>query len=82
MKKTIFLLAALFMMTNCASDTSENSNGRNLLVSLVPSTTDVLVDHTFTIIVNAEEEIKKCGFLPTILQRGVMLFAILKLVLF
>jgi nuclear transport factor 2 (NTF2) superfamily protein len=59
MKKTIFLLAALFLMTNCASDTSESSNGRNLLVSLVPSTTDVYVDHTFTVTVNAEEEIKQ-----------------------
>ncbi len=60
MKKLFIFLTALFLITGCSSDDSNNGEGGNsFAIELEPSATEVVVDEHFTVTVHSEEEIKE-----------------------
>jgi len=58
MKKLILFLTALFLITGCSSDDSNNGNN-SFVIELEPSTTESEIDKHFTIEINSEDEIKE-----------------------
>ncbi len=62
MKKLILFLIALFLITGCSSDDSNNDNAPGdsaFTIQLQPSDTNIVIDQAFTITVNANEKMQE-----------------------
>jgi hypothetical protein len=59
MKSTLSLIALLFLMINCSSDSTVNENTNTFSITLAPSATNVVIDQAFTISVSATEDIQE-----------------------